>query len=246
MPLFKRANEQSEQLWLPVPEGLWRWIIGAPELRMNERFGKYEVKFPLELTEEERARLMLETDDVYVPEGTQQSWRTQYTPGFSLGFMAADGQYRSTNLIDFMAAAVGHANGKRFREWIAAGGGYARPADKDDDKAELESIAHWLAWFENLELYGSIRHAPDKQNPQKMWARFGGPMAVGSLPNQKDDAYQAIGRGKLRAMIAEWQASGGGTTAPDAKKELVTAIQQETARARTAVAAPPEDDDIPF
>lgn len=199
MSILRRATEQQQSDWRPVPEGLWRWVVGVPELKLSEKFGNYQVRFPLSLTSDEKDRLKTEAGDP--PEGIQQSWRTAYTVGLSLGYVQRDGQYKTTKLIDFLAACMGQSNTKGFRKWVADGGGPPRPADKDDQKAELDCIGEWLKWWENLEVYGAVRHTAAESGVT--YANFAGPMPVGSLPGQRDDDYQALGRGKLRAMLAE-------------------------------------------
>jgi hypothetical protein len=42
-----------------------------------------------------------------------------------------------------VAACLGIGQTKKFREWIAQGGGPPRPDDLDDKKAELD----WLKWL---------------------------------------------------------------------------------------------------
>lgn len=197
--LLRRANESTQSDWRPVQEGLWRFVIGKPELKLSEKFGNYQVRFPLQLTLNEQTRL---TNEHGAPdEGVQQSWRTSYTVGLSLGYVDKLGQYKTTKLVDFLAAGIGSGQSKKFREWIAQGGGPPRPADLGDQQAELSEIEEWLGWWENLEVYGTIRHQ-DSADGTTTYANFAGPMAVGSLPGQKDDDYQAHGRGKLRAIIA--------------------------------------------
>lgn len=217
MTLLRRATDQQQSEWRPVDEGLWRWIVGVPELKLSEKFGNYQVRFPLMLTQAEQQRL--EQEHGKPDQGIQQSWRAAYFVGLSLGYVQRDGQYKSTKLIDFLAACLGNENTKRFRDWIAKGGGPPRPADKDDQQAELSCIESWLGWWENLEVYGSIRHEADSQQSGVVWARFAGPMPVGSLPGQKDPDYQSLGRGKLRALIAE-----SGDTAPDVAPEPIAAV----------------------
>jgi hypothetical protein len=200
MPLFRRATENTQSDWRPVPEGLWRWVIGKPELKFSDKFKKWQVRFPLQLTLEEQTRLLAEQGEP--PEGTMQSWRASYTPDVSLGWVGRrDGQFHSTKLIDFLAASLGSQQSKKFREWIASGGGPPRPADLDNQQAELELIGEWLGWWDNLEVYGTIRHQ-DSADGSTTYANFAGPMAVGSLPGQTDADYQAHGRGKLRAIVA--------------------------------------------
>jgi len=51
-------------------------------------------------------------------------------------------------------------------------------------------------------VWGTIRHQ-DSADGSRVWANFAGPMAVGSMPNEVDNEYQSLGRGKLRAMKAQ-------------------------------------------
>lgn len=200
MTLLRRANENTQSEWDPVPEGLFRWEVGQPILKFSEQFGNYQVEFPLTLTESERERLRVENGEPV--EGRMQSWRATYRVGLSLGWFK-QGAYQTTKLVDFLCFCLGTQNAKALRKWFEQGGGPPRPADRDDEKAELELIGEWLKWWEGLEVYGSIRHEDDKKDPSKRWARFGGPMPVGSLPGQKDDDYQAHARGKLRAIMTD-------------------------------------------
>ena len=207
MPYMRRANEQSQTDWRPIPEGVWRFLIGKPEVKQSEQFGSMMVRFPLVLTEEDKARVMAQNPlPKEAGEGVQQSWRTSYTTGLSLGYMDRTGQYKSTKLTEFLGASFGQANRKAFLNWITNGGGPARPEDKDDQQAELNLIEDWLGWVEGMEILGSIRHEADKAVAGQVWARFGGPMAVGSLPGAREEDYQAAGLGKLRAMIADSEA----------------------------------------
>jgi hypothetical protein len=185
--------------WNPIAEGLWRWEVGKPTVSISERFNNYQVKFPLSLIKSEQDRHIAENGAP--PPGVQQSFRTSYTTGLSLGYFK-NNQYQTTKMVDMLAACLGSSNTKRFRDWIVQGGGPPRGEEEGVD-AEIPRIEEWLGWFEGLELYGSIRHEPDSKNPDVIWARFGGPMPVGSLPGSKDDNYQAVARGKLRAMLAE-------------------------------------------
>lgn len=242
MSVLNRATEQQDTKWQEVPEGLWRWIVGVPELKVPDRFG-YRVKFPLSLTGPEQARLVAE--HAPPPDDVKQSYRVSYTVGLSLGFFR-QGQFQSTKLIDFLSACLGSSNTKKFREWIAAGGGPPRPEDKDDAKAEIALIEEWLKWWENLELYGTITHATDKENPDKVFARFAGPMAVGSLPGQKDDEYQAHGRGKLRAIIVESHPELAEKKEPVAAAASKPAVQFTAEGKQVALADDDDYDDVPF
>jgi hypothetical protein len=206
--VLRRANEQSQSEWRNVDEGLWRWrIAGKPEVALSEKFGKYQVKFTLLLTKSEQDRLLAELAD-NSPESletikggqVQQSFRSSYRVGLSLGWVDRDGTYKTTKLIDFLAACLGQPQTKKFREWIAQGGGPPRPDDLNDAKAELEAIVDWLGWWEDLEVYGTITH---REGDRGVFANFAVPMPVGSLPGHKDPDYDALGRGKLRAIIAE-------------------------------------------
>lgn len=202
MAILRRATEQNAADWLPVPEGLWRWEVGKPEIRVSEKYGNYQVRFPLVLTEGERERL--KSDHGESPNGKQQSWRSSYSCGLSLGYLK-QGQYVSTKLVDFLAACFGASSARRVRDWIARGGG--PPTDPSmSEEEEILAIESWLGWVEGCELYGTIRHEPDKSQPGVVWARFGSPMPVGSLPGHKDDDYQRFGSGKLEAMIASSEA----------------------------------------
>lgn len=231
MTLLRRATEQQQTDWIPVPEGLWRWLLGKPEVLVPDKFG-YRVRFPLTLTEAEKKRLEAEhpREDIS-DEGVQQSWRTSYTCGLSLGYIKRDGQYQSTKLIDMLAACLGSQNSRKFREWIAGGGGPPRPDDPDDQQMEIDEISDWLGWWDNLEVYGSIRHNTNEAG--QTFANFAGPMPVGSLPGQKDDEYQAHGRGKLRAIISESEA---GQEKP----------QPVAASTKPAVQYTADGDEIPF
>lgn len=201
MPVLKRATENtfSETQWLPIPEGLYRFVIGTPTLKVWPS-GDHSIDFPLELTEAEKERV--KNDHGEPAEGEMQSWRTKYTPGLTLGNFKA-GVYQSTKLVDFLCFALGTESAKHMRKFFEAGGGPPRPVDLDDQQAELEAITDWLKWWEGLEIYGTVRHEDDKKVHGRKWARFSGPMPVGSIPGQKDADYQAHGRGKLRAIIAE-------------------------------------------
>jgi hypothetical protein len=241
MSLLRRATDQTQSEWLPVPEGLWRWLVGVPELKLSEKYGNYQVKFPLQLGLQEQKRLLEEIGKP--PDGMQQSWRTGYTVGLSLGYVQRDGQYKSTKLVDFLAACLGSGNTKKFREWIAQGGGPPRPADLNSQQDELEAIHEWLKWWEGLEVYGTIAHRTGEGD--QVFANFAGPMPVGSLPGQKDNDYDALGRGKLRAIIAE----SGETRESNARGQRVAVAERPPAQRYTSDGTPAtnsELDDLPF
>jgi len=242
MPLLRRANDTQASEWNPVPEGVWRFHLGAPEVQFNDRWNAYQARFPLELTTAEQDRLIEEFGRP--PEGVQQSFRVPaYTAGLSLGFFQKDGQYKSTKLIDFLSACLGRANEKRFREWIQKGGGPLPADDPDDPEQEIAAIGEWLRWWEDLELYGSVRHEEDKNVAGVIWARFGGPMAIGSMPGQKEEHYQSIGLGKLRGMIAESEGAETQASKPAAAKITVTRTAADRPPARRYTA---DGEEAPF
>ena len=230
MAIVRRATETTQTEWRPVPEGLWRWRLDAPEVRYSEKYSNYRVRFPLTLTDSERERL--QRDHGPAPEGAQQSWRTSYTVGLSLGYVQRSGEYKSTKLVDFLAAAFGTGSQKKFRQWIAAGGGPALDEDADTT-AQVDAVTEWLRWWEGLEVYGSIRHEADQEQPGVVWSRFGGPLPVGSLPGERDDEYQALARGKLRALVAE----SGGQSAPATGETAEPAPAEPPASTSTKPAA---------
>jgi hypothetical protein len=240
MPIVKRVTESqfsdSEATnWRELNEGFWRFEIGKPRVEWNKK-GDLKVILPLTLTPSEQTRQLEMMDEL--PPDTQQSARTWYRVNPKLGFFPkAGGPFNPSYLTDFMCAALGTENGKKFRKWIEKGGGPPRPADKDDDKAEIELLTNWLGWFEGLEVYGTITHG--QGDGGKIWANFAGPMPVGSLPGQPEHEYQALCRGKARALVHE---GGPVEGEPPVKPEPVAA-----AKKRTYEETFPEDkDDAPF
>lgn len=248
MPIVKRVtesqwSESDTTTWRELGEGFWRFEIGKPDLKWNKK-GELKVRLPLILTPTEQTRQL---EMLGEPEaGSQQSTRTWYRVNPKLGwFPKGGGPFQGTFLTDFMCAALGTENGKKFRRWIEKGGGPPRPADKDDDKAELELFESWLGWFEGLEVYGTITHGAGEGG--KIWANFAGPMPIGSLPNQPEPEYQALARGKTRALIQE-----GGPLEDEPTPTAAVAPTRDSSR----VAAPkrkydevfPEDKDhdVPF
>lgn len=231
MAILTRATEKNQAEWREVAEGMWRFRIGKPALKQNPRDGKHRARFPLMLTLEEQKR----HDEMIgpPPPGVNQSYRVNYSVGLSLGFFR-EGQYQTTMLIDFLCAAMGTENGKKFRKWIEAGNGPPRPADKDDSVAELAMIETWLGWWEDLEVYGTVTQSGQ-------WTNFAGPMAVGSLPGQPEPDYQAHCRGKLRQMMTEVAQ----VEPMNPPSNTAAAIKEEVAKARQTVAAPavPADED---
>lgn len=199
MVLTKKATDKNEGNYREIPDGfVGRFVIGKPSLRKVE--GKYGVyymaNFPLTLTEAEQKRLV-ETHGA--PEdGVLQSWRPSFG-GYSCGWTLKPKRDGSWLVVDFLAAAFGSKNARAFRDWIAAG---ACPPEREEytEEQNVQVIENWLAWVENLEIYGTVRH---DQKGDQLYARFGGPMPVGSLPGQPEPEYQATGKSKLRAMQAE-------------------------------------------
>jgi hypothetical protein len=272
MPVVRRATENNNTTWIPIPETpLARFVLVKPALRLSQTYGNWMVNFGLSLSPDWRARVLPTVRSL--PENTQQSDRVFHSPGLSLGFMK-DGVYQSTNLIDFMTACFGVKGGKKFRTWIESGGGPPRPLDRDDDKEEIRLIGDWLGWMEGLELYGSIRHEPDRMNPGTVRSRFGGEMPIGSLPNDPEPDYQTLAEGKLRSMMLETKAAdeayqklqaerlGRPLTAPKTTKVAAPAYPAEEAKEEPAQrfdatgrpvggeggngVSPDDDDEVPF
>ena len=203
-PILRRATEnQGGAEWREMPDGLWRWVVGKPTIQKSEQFQNLNVNFPLTLTEDEKRRLAEDYGDP--PDGTMQSWRPSfggYRCGLSLGYVQRDGSYKSTKLVDFFCALFGTTNATRAREWIASGGGPLLDGD-ESESMQIEQLTSWFAWVEGLELLGSIKGEPGKQQGDIL-ARFGGPLPVGTSGTHwgKDPEYQALGLGKLRAIMA--------------------------------------------
>lgn len=242
MPLLRRASESSQSDWRPVPEGLARFVVGKPEVKLSEKYGNYQVRLPLNLTPSEIDRVLEEygkPDD-----GVQQSYRTSYTVGLSLGYVDKTGSYKSTKLTDFLAACFAKEGTKRFMQWIAGGGGPPRPADLDDQQAELAGIGDWLGWWEGLEVYGTITHR-DAADGSTTYANFAGPMAVGSLPGEKDEAYTAHARGKLRSLIVESGEQREDKHRPE--RQEAQGFDRFTADGKPVRTSGPDDDsELPF
>lgn len=202
MPVTRRATENNNTIWLPLPAiPLTTFVLAKPDLRfvVTDAYSRWQVDFGLGLHPDERAQYLPKRD---LPPNTQQSDRVFHSPGLSFGFIR-DGAYQTTKLVDFMSACFGLEGGEKFREWIEDGGGSPRPLDRDDDKAEIEMIKDWFGWMEGLMVYGSIRHELDRRGTGRMFARFGGPLPLGSIKGQPEDAYQVLALGKYRAMRAE-------------------------------------------
>jgi hypothetical protein len=203
--IMRRSTESTfgDQEWVPCPEGIRRFEIGKPVVGLSgfkDKDGgdKHNVSFPLSLTAEayERAK-----EEVELGDGQTLSGKTRYRVGLSLGFWR-DGQYQSTKLVDFLCSAFGSTNSKKLRRYIEQGGG-PQLSPEMPVQEQIAAVEEWLGWLEGLEVYGTITHRQDKQDPHKVWSDFAGPLPIGSLPGQPEPDYQATGRGKLRAMISE-------------------------------------------
>ena len=244
MSILTRATERSQSDWRAIPEQMWRFRLGKPEVRPDQKYGGYNAIFPLSLTLDEQTRLLEQYGE---PDpGTAQSTRTNYRTALKLGWFK-DNQYQTTRLVDFLCAVMGVEGGRKLRKWIEQGGGPPRPDDRDDQHAELALIEEWLGWWEDLEVFGTITHSTSSTTGS-IWSNFGGPLPIGSLPGQPEPEYQSMCRGKLRAMLTEVQADGTSVPA-ESTKATAAAIQQEVARARTAQqprAPREEEDDVPF
>lgn len=192
MVQMRGANQSSsgDTEWIPAPEGTYRVIVGKPvlvESSFKDKDGnpKWNVRFPLQLTDAEYARAK---DEAELGEGQQLSGRTSYRVGLSLGWFP-DGKYKSTRLVDFLTFLLGKS-GRELRKWIEAGGGGGLEAED------------FLGWFEGAEVWGKISHRPDSVTPGKVWADFVPVAAVGDMPGERDDQYQAWARGRLKQLTA--------------------------------------------
>ena len=237
MPLLPRATDSQDTEWRNAAEGFWRFVIGKPDVFEDKTWGGMKVRWPLELTPEEKTRMLDEIGEP--PTGVQQSYRSSYRVGLSIR-KRKNGEW--SYLVDFLCAAMGTENGKKVRKWIEAGGGPRTPEDKDDQAAELELIQSWLDWWEGLEVFGTITHSePDKQG--RIWANFAGPMPIGSLPNQPEPDYQSLCRGKFRAMREE---AGEDPESPAAPPAKATPTPVGAAPKRTYRDVFPDDKDEAF
>ena len=233
---LRPIGEQSE--YIELPEGVYRFVIGEPRIKRiwSQRYNRESVlvEFPMELTEDEKERLKAEHGER--TDGRLQSWRPSFG-GYSCG-LTLGRREKPSALADFLSTVFGKRSQKAIREWIAAGGCYI-PAAQDNEAADQE-MAGWLRYAEGLEVYGSIRHEPGERG---VIARFGGPMAIGSLPGQPEDDYQKDGAAKARAFIAEAASHGQPVSTAYAiatgeapaypQPELVTAPAKEGAPQRT-------------
>lgn len=229
---MRRSTEnQGGGEWQEMPEGLFRWVVGAPSVKKFAGNEKPSIQFPLSLTDPEKERLKAEYGEP--PEGTLQSWRPAfggYLVGPSLGWIDKTGAYHTTKLVDFLCATFGNKNAARARKFFQDGGGpFLDAAGSEED--QIAQLTSWLAWFEGLEVIGSIKH---ESGTRGLLARFGGPMPVGTPGTLwgADPNYQTHGRGKLRMVMLQ-----DGVTEDDAAPVEASAPPIERP------AEPPEDDD---
>jgi hypothetical protein len=230
MTIGRKATDSVQADYRELPDGfMGRFLIGTPKLRqMTGQYGQFWlVDFPLSLNEDEKARVI---DMLGEPEnGQYQSYRPAfggYSCGYKFGGFDKTGKYESKPMIDFLSAAFGAKNQRDFRKYIEAGGGPTE--DPNGTEEENQAICEsWLAWVDGLEVYGTIVHEEGKRG---LLARFGAPMAVGSLPNQPEPDYQAMGKGRLRAMMAE--------TSPTTDAEKGVAAGAEISAAYSASGEP--------
>lgn len=226
--LLKRATEnEGGAEWRELPDGVYRWIVGKPEIVKSEMYGNLNVKFPLTLTEPEKKRVIDEVGEA--PEGTFQSWRPafgSYRVGLSLGYIQRDGTHKTTKLVDFLCCLFGSKQASKVREWIASGGGPVLDPD-DDEQAQIRALESWLEWFEGLEVLGSIKGEQGKQGDRL--ARFGGPLPVGSSGTLwgADPEYQVSGLGKFRAMVAQMNAGGAESSAVEKAVAAGAAVAEQ-------------------
>lgn len=229
---MRRATEnQGGGEWQEMPEGLFRWVVGSPSVKKFAGNDKPSIQFPLSLTEPEKERLKVEYGEP--DDGKLQSWRPAfggYTVGPSLGWIDKAGSYHTTKLVDLICALFGNKNASRARKFFRDGGGPYLQGSEDE---QIEQLTSWLAWFENLELLGSIKH---ETGTRGLLARFGGPMPVGTPGTLwgPDQNYQTLGLGKLRMLMLQ-----DGVTDDDAEPTPAVASAPPIERP----AEPPEEDD---
>jgi hypothetical protein len=200
--IMRRSTDSQGGEWQEMPEGLFRWIVGAPTVKKFAGNEKPSIQFPLSLTDPEKERLKAEYGEP--PEGTLQSWRPAfggYLVGPSLGWIDKTGSYHTTKLVDLLCALFGNKNAARARKYFQEGGGpYLDAAGSEED--QIAQLTSWLAWFEGLEVLGSIKH---DNGTRGLLARFGGPLPVGTPGTSwgPDQNYQTHGRGKLRMVMLQ-------------------------------------------
>jgi hypothetical protein len=236
--MARPANDNRATEWIELPEGIWRMSIGAPTIKEKvSKWGTYpELVFPLTLTEKEQERLVAQVGEP--PEGKQQSYRAwiRGKEATACGYYKG-GQYQQTDcgLAQLMCAAVGSGNSRKVREWMAAGGVPPLTPDQTQEAEWAELIA-WYSWFENLEVYATIRHDPSTSNPGQVYSHVVAILPVGSLPGQPETTYQQMCAGKVRTMLGL-----AGVSPKDAASDPEP--EPEPVPAATAAAAPEMSDD---
>lgn len=201
--MARSATDNRATDWLDLPEGIWRMVISAPTIKEKvSKWGTYpELVFSLTLTEKEQERLVTQVGEP--PEGKQQSYRAwiRGKEATACGFYKS-GQYQQTDcgLAQLMCAAVGAANARKIREWMAAGGVPPLTPDQTQEAEWAELIA-WYSWFENMETYCTIRHDPSTTRPGEVYSHVVAILPVGSLPGQPETVYQQRCAGKVRTML---------------------------------------------
>lgn len=204
MALTKPATQNTSSEWLPMAEGMWRFVVGAPQIREKaSQWGDYiELTFPLTLTEKEQERLVAQVGEP--AKDQQQSYRVWVRGKLAtaMGYFKG-GKYQTTDcgLAEMMCAAVGAKESKTLRAWMMSGGVPFVSPDATEEE-EIAELTNFYQWFEGLELYATIRHDPDKNDKTKMWPRIQGLLPVGSLPGQPEEAYQRACVGKVRTITS--------------------------------------------
>lgn len=221
--MAKPANQAGGSEWLPVPEGMWRMIVGAPTIEEKTNRWKtfQQLTFPLTLTEKEQERLKGMVGEP--AQGQQQSYRVwvRGNEETAMGYMQS-GKYKTSEcgLAEMMCASVGAKASGRLRAWMMAGGVPLVTPGQDWEGEKAELIAFY-SWFENLELYVQIRHDPDGTDPTKMWTHISAMMPIGSLPGQPEEVYCATQVAKVRMIIGM---AGESDKTPDPEPEPVPAV----------------------
>ena len=241
--IMRRSTEnQGGGEWQEMPEGLFRWVVGSPTVKKFAGNDKPSIQFPLSLTEPEKERLKAEYGEP--PEGTLQSWRPAfggYLVGCSLGWIDKTGAYHTTKLIDFICACFGNKNAARARKYFQDGGGPWLDAECTEEE-QMQQLTSWLAWFEGLELLGSVKH---ETGTKGLLARFGGPMPVGTPGTLwgADPNYQTHGLGKLRMVMLQDGVSDDEPARDEAPKPIAAGQEVPDIEVDQMNNDPPSDDD---
>ena len=238
MPTAKAANDQSSSTeWVNVPDGLYRWKLQKPVAVYSEKYGNWRVRFPLVLTDEERKRV---DEQAELKEGQQQSYRASYTVGLFENLFGyyprRSDQFKPSKIAEIFAPAFGMKNQREVWDWIKSGGvphvekvetceACSKEANGPCWEHFAQQVVEWLAWLEDLEIYGEIKN-------ENGWANWGKPLAVGALPGQPERDYQSFGRGKFHGMIASLEGTPtrtDGTAAEQGVAEGVAAKEEAQA-----------------